>query len=57
MDAVVNLIKGSSDDPGKLATQLNQQSASVHQQSPAALSQALAALDPVQHSLGYLFLL
>ena len=57
MEATVNLIKATSDDPGKLAAQLGAQSASLSQQSPANLSQALTALDPAQHSLGYLFIL
>ena len=57
MEAIVSLIKSTSDDAGKLAAQLTAQSATFSQQSPANLSQALSMLDPAQQSLGYLFLL
>lgn len=55
MDGVVNVIKSLSKDPGQLYAQL--QNNVMSQQSFPSLTHALAALDPVQHSLGYLMLL
>ncbi|CAL8463099.1 g2633 [Coccomyxa elongata] len=55
MDGVVNAIKSLSKDLGQLYAQL--QNNVLSQQSGPSLTHALAALDPVQHSLGYLMLL
>lgn len=57
MEGIVNLIKNSSVDAAQLFAQLSQQGNIISQQSSASLTHALAALDPVQHSLGYLVLL
>ena len=53
----MNAIKALSNEPAKLNVQLAQQAAVYTQQSPATLSSALAALDPVLQSLGYLYFL
>ena len=55
MDGVVNAIKSLSKDPGQLYAQL--QNNVLSQQSASSLTHAMAALDPVHHSLGYLMLL
>ncbi len=56
MDALVTTIK-SSQDPAQLLTYLNHHSNVIAQQSIGNVTQALSALDPSEHSLGYLILL